>query len=452
MTIILIPLALAFILIAVIDYRKAFLIVMIVGPLVTTQSLWGSRADSPMQLIFPPVAVGFALAVATRRQNFANLNRELVVLLLAQIGVAIASGFEVRELWHFRTGVINLINMSVVALVCLAFLQSQRDLRNALVAWMISATIAAIVALAEYTGSGGGYALYRAKAFFWNPNYLAAHIATGGLASGGLFLYYSDSRRMKLISAASFIACLVGLPVSLSLGAMLGLISGGAVMGYWFRASLRRHVRSAIMMVIIAAVIMYMINNLSDGVLKKGYSYRIEDHSVGSFQMASRTLHYKVALNILLSKPLLGVGINNYYSTFHSYVPWSSLNDEELFLAMIPRGWVTHNDFLSAIAETGIAGGLLFLIMHVLGVKRAVRTLRQLKRDKERNRFFTLGVTALAMYISTVVFSLTHNYKGLFMYWVPLVMLYALPRLSGAIAIKQPGLLTKGQFGLPPGS
>ena len=446
-TLILVPLALAFILIAVVDYRKAFLIVLVVGPLVTTQRLREGTLASPMQVILPPVAVGFALAVATRRQNFADLDQKLIALLLAYLGVAVASGFGVVSLWHFQSGISNLVNMLAVVIVCSAFLQSERSLRNALVASMISGAIAGIMGLDQYIRFGGGY-LQRATGPFWNPNYLGAHLATSCLASMGIFALpgASDSRRMRRVSAVCFVFSLLGLIATFSGGAYWGFVAGSVVMAFYLAPWVRRHIGRIAMGLIVVVAAVCVVNILVSGALFEKQSAKLrDDYLEGSLEMASRTLQYKAALNMLLSKPLLGVGMNNYSSTLAYYIPWSYLdNDERLVLATGRLFYTTHNDFLAVMAETGTLGTLVFLAMHIAGLKRAILTLREVKEIEERKQFRVLGVTALAMYSSVVVYSLSHNYKGLFMYWVPLVMLWVLPRLSGFTAMQHASPVASG--------
>jgi O-antigen ligase len=87
----------------------------------------------------------------------------------------------------------------------------------------------------------------------------------------------------------------------------------------------------------------------------------------------ARILTYQLGLNILHSKPLLGVGLGNTLAAYDSYGIG--------FAAMIGSKLVIHNALLGIAAEIGIFGALCYLVfMAVPGVILFRRVLRYSKR------------------------------------------------------------------------
>ncbi len=434
-TILLVLAGLTYVLLAIIDYRKAFFVMLVIGPLLTTQSLGEDSLASFMRVLFPPVAFGLFLAVATKRQSLGSLHhdRGLLVFMLAMVGVAIASGGDVVSPEHYQAGIVNLINMLGFVVCFAVYLQTEADWHNALIAWAISGAWAAVLVIIESTTSGIG----RAQGAFWNPNYAGIHLATAAVACLGLRQWYAgrDSRRGKIGLTLLFILNAAGLLLTFSQGAILGLLVGGGVFLYWmgrFR-SMWFYLGALIMAILL--VLSISGSEVNDQIRAR---YDLEWSQTGeSGQIGSRTLQYKITLNMLLTRPLLGVGYNNYASSYPDYIPWSSLNPGESVAAIagMPTGtnerpYVTHNDYLAWLAEGGLIGFGVFVAVQLVALRYCLTVLRQKRINATHSAESIFGATALALFATTFVFAFTHNYRMYFMYWEPLVMMWVLPRLN----------------------
>ncbi len=74
----------------------------------------------------------------------------------------------------------------------------------------------------------------------------------------------------------------------------------------------------------------------------------------------------KIALNIITSHPITGVGPGAYGFVYHDYIPGGL--DQWFF--------IVHNEFLLRAAETGIPGALAFVALLIVGIRVALRLAR----------------------------------------------------------------------------
>lgn len=436
----LLPIVAVYLMLCVTDYRKAFLIVLVIGPLLTSQKLNDDTTAGFMRVLFPPVVLGLILAIITRRQNFRALaiDGKLLLYLFIWLVISLASIVSIRSMGNFISGIINIINMITFMFACSVFIQNEKDLRNALIALVVSSTIATLIALEEYWIEGNS----RASGIFWNPNYFGIHVATALLVAPALQRLNYVSPILRLFFRAATIILILGLLMSASQGAILAFLVSLLLL-FWLWGS----VTNAIKYLVLASALVFIFSTMSDGKMLTMLNHRLNSEwsdTSESVETGSRTLQYKVAMNMALSNPLLGVGTNNYISHFAHYVPWKDLNVGEYYAAYIgvygSRGsYVTHNDFLAVLAETGFLGFGVFTVLHAVGIRNCLRYLKKIKNEEGYQDIFIIGSAVFVFYVANLIFSITHNYKMYFMYWEPLVMVWLLPRLKPLAMVKDLG-------------
>jgi len=79
-----------------------------------------------------------------------------------------------------------------------------------------------------------------------------------------------------------------------------------------------------------------------------------------------RIYAWQAATNMALSKPLTGVGINNFYANYFAYSPhWDGKNH------------AVHSTWFQVLAETGLVGFIVFITLVYKTIRLALRNQRQ---------------------------------------------------------------------------
>jgi putative inorganic carbon (HCO3(-)) transporter len=288
---------------------------------------------------------------------------------------------------------------AVMFLIVATTLTTVRDIRAVTFAFVIGACLSVLIGLLGFGGptnnavriaavgnrltGGGGDPNYQASAF------LAAMFVAGGLVS------VVQSRRAKLMMGFALAFITVGFIATESRGGLLAL-GVAAVAAFVLLPDQRRQVLGAL-----------GIGALGLGVwvvIRHNALARITDFSGGT---SGRSDQWTIAWKIFKQHPLIGVGINNFRQFEPRYVlqPGTTLNHVHL-VAETPE--IVHNAFLQFLAETGVVGFVLFLLI-VAGCLRA--TWQAIQRfDQLGDRAYaslsravligTIGMLAAMIFIS----------------------------------------------------
>jgi putative inorganic carbon (HCO3(-)) transporter len=250
---------------------------------------------------------------------------------------------------------------AVMFLIVATTLTTVRDVRAVTFAFVIGACISVLIGLLGFGGptnnavriaavgnrltGGGGDPNYQASAF------LAAMFIAGGLVS------VVQSRRAKLLMGFALAFITVGFIATESRGGLIAL-GVAAVAAFVLLPDQRRQVLSALGIGALGLGVWVMI--------KPNALARITDFSGGT---SGRSDQWTIAWKIFKQHPLIGVGINNFRQYEPRYVlqPGTTLNHVHL-VAETPE--IVHNAFLQFLAETGVVGLVLFLLI-VFGCLRA---------------------------------------------------------------------------------
>ncbi len=250
---------------------------------------------------------------------------------------------------------------AIMFLIVATTLTTVRDVRLVTFAFVIGACVSVLIGLLGYGGptnnavriaavgnrltGGGGDPNYQASAF------LAAMFVAGGLVS------VVQTRRAKLMMGFALAFITIGFIATESRGGLLAL-GVAAIAAFVLLPEQRRQVLAAL-----------GIGALGLGVwviIRHNALARITDFSGGT---SGRHDQWTIAWKIFKQHPLLGVGINNFRQFEPRYVlqPGTTLNHVHL-VAETPE--IVHNAFLQFLAETGVVGFALFILV-VTGCLRA---------------------------------------------------------------------------------
>jgi O-antigen ligase len=287
---------------------------------------------------------------------------------------------------------------AIMFLIVATTLTTVRDIRIVTFAFVIGACVSVLIGLLGYGGptdavriaavgnrltGGGGDPNSQASAF------LAAMFVAGGLVS------VVRSRRAKLMMGFGLAFIMVGFTATESRGGLIAL-GVAAVAAFVLLPDQRRQVLGALGIGALGLGVWVMI--------KPSALARITDFGGGT---SGRHDQWTIAWKIFKQHPFLGVGINNFRQYEPRYVlqPGTTLNHVRL-VAETPE--IVHNVYLQLLAETGIVGFVLFVLI-VAGCLRA--TWQAIRRfDQLGDRAYaslsravligTIGMLAAMIFIS----------------------------------------------------
>jgi len=269
------------------------------------------------------------LAIATRvtdeRELFARRQLTEVaggLLLVVLVGVAVS-----RPARKFLLA-------AVVPGITIAGIAAISSLSPSVIGWL---PIGGLVPAQDISARGTG--------IFYNPNYLGQAMAIG-------VLLLSNARRLELPLGLGrrpwlgAIAPLLGLVASFSRGALFALVSGVVAL-YWGRR--RRIFAAAVLGGILVVLVSYPVLLSARHVLNFGPDVALSEEAQ-QVSDSSRIAVLRAGLKLFLAAPVVGVG----YGQFHYESP--------RYLSGSPVTY-PHNTFLQILAEQGLVGLGVFLVV-----------------------------------------------------------------------------------------
>ncbi|MBN2292670.1 MAG: O-antigen ligase family protein [Pirellulales bacterium] len=233
----------------------------------------------------------------------------------------------------------------------------------------------------------------RARGPLLNP--AAGGFALSVCAFAGLMLWPYVGRKGRIALAAFSMACMVGVACSLTRSVWLGFGLGAMVLaGLALPKRLRLPLLggSLLFAVVIAAT---QWDNIISFKRDKELSARATASSV-----ELRPILARIAWNMFKDKPLFGCGYGQYMNEHGKYL---SDHTTELPLEM-GRPYVQHNVFLNLLAETGLTGMSLFILLLVLWSRDAWRLWRSPYAPLWARQQGLLFLTMMGPYISNATF------------------------------------------------
>jgi putative inorganic carbon (hco3(-)) transporter len=233
---------------------------------------------------------------------------------------------------------------------------------------------------------------------FGNPNDVAYALVL--LVPLALALGTLAGPRGRLLSGAVLLIYLAALYTTFSRGGLIGFLAVVCALGMRVRSSALRLVGVALLGTTVLAAT-YFWNREEGGFAELG----------SDFTVNQRIVTVKAGLLMLVDHPLLGVGLGCSIVGFDRYVEAGELTRTSL---------VVHNTFIQALAETGLLGGLLYLILIFGAIASAHRIASGPGESEEAQERRIVGA---ALFASLVGFAVCGLSSGEVLSWFPFILL-----------------------------
>lgn len=241
----------------------------------------------------------------------------------------------------------------------------------------------------------------RIGGFFANPNHLGAFLSFVLFLSLGWLCFGRGGAALKLWLGFMIVAMSVGMSLTVSRGALLGLAAGGfvyAVLALWVVWQTQRHffwnlLGGGLVLILLAGAVLWKVN---DEFLRQ----RLENQSVtddirfGIWESA--TMQFR-------QSPVLGQGARMFYDGGIKY-------RSEKISSWLSEPQFVHNEYLQLMADYGIVGlALLFILLLAHGLN-ALRFLRWFVREKFilTGRVLSMNLALCLGAVSALVATLVH--------------------------------------------
>lgn len=306
-----------------------------------------------------------------------------VVWALALVGLALLA--LASNLWAFQridhpeVGMSNAVQMLAsvgFALVVACAAPPRRHIITALVIGLVGHTLIALLQVSNQGSIGldmlgervfdvgiAGVSVVQAGDVRWirpygllpHPNILAGFLVVSLLAAGAWVL--AQRTVVWWIGTSVFLLGLLGLLLTFSRAAWIGFAAGALVVGLVLLRTRVQFIRIETLItagcVILVGVVFFSIFRPFLLARTGAVSESIEQRSV-----AGRVVYTAFALQAITEFPVLGVGIGNF--------PWRA-SYYLMDIAFDMRGDSAHNIYLSAWAELGTVGLVVFVVMLIAG-------------------------------------------------------------------------------------
>ena len=306
------------------------------------------------------------------------------------------------------SGMRFLLNILLIPIVYTALSEPKhvRWLANALVigaaaaaAYGLSAVPSASEAADSVTAAGD---LNRISGTIGDPNLLASVLIVGIILALALALDAKRAPTSRILCVLAAVLCFTAVVATVSRG---GVIAMGAALVAMILFAGKRRGRAILGATILAALaIGYFAAFASDTQLS-----RLETADGGS----GRTDIWKVGWRMVEANPGHGVGAGNFsVSSIHYLFVEPGAVERSDFIVDTPA--VAHNSYLEVLAELGIPGILLFLLIIIVSIAAAVRAAQAFARCGEDGlELIARGVAVALCSILAADFFLAAEYSKL---------------------------------------
>jgi O-antigen ligase len=302
-----------------------------------------------------------AATVARRHRTIFTL----VALFLCWIAVSLLwatdPGVGAKDLWVWGMA-------AAILAVIATTISTARQLRVVLGAFVVAGLLSVAIALPGLSSSvAPGEEATRLGASFQNPNYLAAGLLTSAILGAGLAaVTRRASWRLALCGAVVLIGAAI-LTTGSRGGIVAALVAGLAAL------IVMRGSRLRLGMIIAGLAVggMLWVTAASDSSVE-----RLREFDTGG---SGRIDLWSVAWRMSTDHPVIGVGFGNYPVEAPDYISRPGQLERVEFIVETPKE--VHNAYLGLVAETGVIGLALFLII-IAGLVRI--TLDAARRFEQR--------------------------------------------------------------------
>lgn len=255
------------------------------------------------------------------------------------------------------------------------------------VTWIVFALAGGVLAMSALAfwqvATGAGPATFaiegRTRAFgtFGEPNPFAAFLELTVLLLTGLVFARAGARirtDIPLISgrvavvilSVAMIAGIIALGLTQSRGGLLGFLAGGALVVLLTGGRIRRIGAVGAGIFVLAVLILPAGIARRDRFSLDALGTGSGQTRTGNFAAQERSSHWRAAIRMVESSPVLGVGAGNFNANYRTFTSnWRF---------RIPRGHA-HNAYLQALAQAGIVGLVAYLGLLGVAGRQIVKAL-----------------------------------------------------------------------------
>jgi O-antigen ligase len=306
------------------------------------------------------------LARAVRRHELGLHTGWIVVTVFAMVALAgLSIGYADDRASAIKES-LKWLELLLALVIVVDLVSDERRAR-----WVLGALFVAGGAEAAYgaiqfmTDSGPGafqlQGALRAFGHFDQPNPFAGYLTTILPLAASMALCGANPRLFRVVAAGSAALLLVGIGLSQSRGAWLGgAVAAACLMLAWSRSTRRLLIPcvacGALVLALAVAGLLpaSILDRLAQAVEYFGvFDVRTVDVTSDNWAVVERMAHWQAGWYMFLDHPWLGVGAGNYAEAYPAYYVgmWRE-----------PLGHA-HNYYLNMLAELGVVGGTLLLVL-----------------------------------------------------------------------------------------
>lgn len=333
------------------------------------------------------------------------------VWLLSAVFVAFSaiSGLWAPSLadWQHRLQI--LVSILMLQLMVANLINSKKRLEIAIVILITTFTLNAFAGIFQQLSGS----TERSIGLTWDPNVFAAELLT--VFPFAYFSFYAQTKpTLKIASAISALMIVIAILFSESRGILIGLV---ALLPLLFLGTRRHAGITAIFLVVTIVVgVIALPATFEDRILES-----LEGADRGG---AGRYDIWGIGWEMWQSYPILGVGSGNFVEEFRSFL----FKTPSAHIAL-GSGISPHNIFLNVLAETGLVGFSIFLIMVLAMIRKLKKTLtiwHNLHRVQEYYMTMAIGYAVMAYFFAGI--TVMNEYQKLL--WVLIGLVIAMSNLA----------------------
>lgn len=338
------------------------------GSRASTTDTAGEPTIGAVEVVVAVLAVAW-LAHGVRRRELNLQPGALVVAILGMVALAgLSIGYAVDQTSAIKE-TLKWLELLLALLIVVDLVHTPTAAR-----WLIGAMLVAGAAEASYgafqflTGSGpGAFELegaLRAFGHFDQPNPFAGYLTTILPLAVVMALCRANPGLFRWLAAAAVVLMSVGIALSQSRGAWLGALIATVCLLLGWSAWTRRLLIPCALGVVLALALAVsgalppsILDRLSQAVQYFGvFDVRSVEVTSENWAVVERMAHWQAGWYMFLAHPWLGVGAGNYAQAYPDFSVGSWIE---------PLGHA-HNYYINMLAELGVVGGGLLLL--VLGI------------------------------------------------------------------------------------
>ena len=213
----------------------------------------------------------------------------------------------------------------------------------------------------------------RIGGFYNNPNHLAAFLSFVVMLSAGLMFFGRGGASMKLLLGFLAVASVIGIALTESRGALLGLAGGGVVfagLGFGLVWKTQRH----LFVKLLAGVV--VLAALGSSVLYLVAKEKLEKRSMNSPATQDvRLLIWKSAMQQNALQPATGAGARMFYD----HCATLRLPEQPTYS---PEPQFAHSEYVQMLADYGWVGLVLLALMLLIHLSHGISYVRWFARER----------------------------------------------------------------------